>query len=105
MTYHHHTPWQVYCHLTWWMSSGLLLAVLLTVSQAQVRSTITPDRSMGTTVTSQGTIFTIKDGTRPGNGPNLFHSFDRFTVGTNDTASFTGPVGVENIMSRVTGGQ
>jgi filamentous hemagglutinin family protein len=56
-------------------------------------------------VTQSGTIYTITEGTRPGNGPNLFHSFDRFSIGTGDTASFSGPTGIANIVSRVTGGQ
>ena len=47
-----------------------------------------PDGTLGTVVTQSGTVHTITGGTRPGNGPNLFHSFDRFSVGTNDTARF-----------------
>src|SRR5262245_7636558 len=87
------------------LSSGFLLSVLLASGQAQVTTTITPDGTLGTTVTQSGTIHSITGGTRPGNGPNLFHSFGRFTVGTNDTASFSGPTGIVNILSRVTGGQ
>jgi filamentous hemagglutinin family protein len=87
------------------LSGGLLLGVLLASSQAQVTTTITPDGTLGTTVTQSGTVHNITGGTRPGNGPNLFHSFDRFSVGTNDTASFSGPTGIVNILSRVTGGQ
>ena len=87
------------------LSSGLLLGVFLTSGQAQVTTTITPDGTLGTTVTQSGTIHNITGGTRPGNGPNLFHSFDRFIVGTHDTASFSGPTGIVNILSRVTGGQ
>src|SRR5262249_5956560 len=87
------------------LSSGLLLGVLLASGQAQVTTIITPDGTLGTTVTQSGTVHNITGGTRPGNGPNLFHSFDRFTVGTNDTASFSGPTGIVNILSRVTGGQ
>src|SRR5262249_10924552 len=64
----------------------------------------TPDGTLGTVVTQSGTVHNITGGTRPGNGPNLFHSFDRFNVGTNDTASFSGPTGIVNILSRVTGG-
>jgi filamentous hemagglutinin family protein len=82
--------------------------VWLAVSQAQVKvrtTTLTPDGTLGTTVTQSGNRYTITGGTRPGNGPNLFHSFDRFNVGTGDTASFTGPTGIANIISRVTGGQ
>src|SRR5262249_41693076 len=87
------------------LSSGLLLGVLLASGQAQVTTTITPDGTLGTTVTHSGTVHDITGGTRPGNGPNLFHSFDRFSVGTNDTARFSGPTGIVNILSRVTGGQ
>jgi filamentous hemagglutinin family protein len=70
-----------------------------------VTTTITPDGTLGTTVTQSGTVHNITGGTRPGNGPNLYHSFDRFSVGTNDTARFSGPTGIVNILSRVTGGQ
>jgi filamentous hemagglutinin family protein len=55
--------------------------------------------------TFTGSTHTITGGTRPNNGPNLFHSFDRFSIGTGDTVTFTGPAGIANILSRVTGGQ
>src|SRR5439155_11010376 len=85
------------------LSSGLLLGGLCAVSLAQVTTALTPDGTLGTAVTRNGNIYTIMGGTRPGNGPNLFHSFDRFSVGTNDIASFTGPqTGITNILSRVT---
>jgi filamentous hemagglutinin family protein len=87
------------------VSGILLLCGLLAVSQAAVTSAITGDGTLGTTVTQSGTVHTITGGTRPGNGPNLFHSFDRFSVGTGDTARFTGPTGIANILNRVTGGQ
>ena len=88
----------------WWQAL-LNPFMLLASGQAQVTTTITPDRTLGTAVTQRGTLYNITGGTRQGNGPNLFHSFDRFTVGTNATASFSGPTGVVNILSRVTGGQ
>jgi filamentous hemagglutinin family protein len=86
-------------------SSILLLWALLAVSQAAVTSAITGDGTLGTTVAQSGTIYDITGGTRPGNGRNLFHSFDRFSVGTGDTARFSGPTGIANILSRITGGQ
>src|SRR5205807_7234623 len=86
--------------------SSLLLVMWLAVSQAQGRTTVTSDGTLGTTVTPNGNRYTITGGTRPGNGPNLFHSFDRFSVGTGETASFTSQqTGIRNILSRVTGGQ
>ncbi len=85
---------------------GLLLFLiifgLLTPSLAQVTTTITPDGSLGTTVSQSGAVHTIDGGTIL--GPNQFHSFGRFDVGSGDTARFTGPASVENILSRVTGG-
>ena len=88
------------------LSGSLLLRLWLAVSQAQVTTAITPDGSLGTAVTRNGNIYAITGGTRPENGPNLFHSFDRFSVGKGDTASFTSKqTGIKNILSRVTGGQ
>ncbi len=80
----------------------LIFVVLLTPALAQVPTAITSDGSLDTTVTQNGNVFDITDGTRQGS--NLFHSFDRFDVGTGDTARFTGPMSVTSILSRVTGG-
>ena len=109
MTRHPPISPQLPRRVMWLSSSSLLLVLWLAVSsaQVQVRTTLTPDGTLGTTVTPNGNVYTIAGGTRPGNGPNLFHSFDRFSVGTNDTALFTatGPAGIKHILSRVTGGQ
>ena len=37
-------------------------------------------------------------------GTNLFHSFEKFNVDTQQTVFFANPGGIENIISRVTGG-
>ncbi len=86
------------------LKSSVLLVAYFAVSTAQVTTNITPDGTLGTAVTQEGSVYDITGGTRPGDGPNLFHSFDRFRVGTNDTARFAGQPGVDNIISRVTGG-
>jgi large exoprotein involved in heme utilization and adhesion len=51
-------------------------------------------------------ITNITGGTRPGNGPNLFHSFGQFNVPTNNIANFLNETGLPttNILGRVTGG-
>ena len=87
------------------ISAGLVLGALGARSQAQGTSALRPDGTLGTAVTQSDNVYTITGGTRPRNGPNLFHSFDRFSVGTGDTARFSGPAGIVNILSRVTGGQ
>lgn len=38
-------------------------------------------------------------------GGNLFHSFEQFSLDTGESATFVGPGGIENIISRVTGGE
>ena len=59
---------------------------------------------MSTVITQQDAVFNITGGTRPDQGPNLFHSFGRFDVGRGDTAHFVGQPGIDNIIGRVTGG-
>jgi filamentous hemagglutinin family protein len=73
------------------------------VGHAAVSSAITSDGTMGTRVTQTRNAYTISGGTITGS--NLFHSFGLFSVGTGDTATFTEPRGVTNVLGRVTGGQ
>jgi filamentous hemagglutinin family protein len=84
------------------LGAALLAGALLTVGEAQVTTAIIPDGTLGTTVTQTGRDVAIQGGTQ--SGGNLFHSFDRLSVGTGDTATFKGPHGVTNIVGRVTGG-
>ena len=37
-------------------------------------------------------------------GANLFHSFSQFGLAQGQSATFSGPAGIANILSRVTGG-
>jgi filamentous hemagglutinin family protein len=86
------------------LSSYFFFTTWFSVSLAQVPTHITPDGTLDTRVTQTGRVHTIMGGTL--RGSNLFHSFNRFDVGTGDTASFTSMrTGIENILSRVTGGQ
>ncbi|PWT73917.1 MAG: hypothetical protein C5B60_07535, partial [Chloroflexi bacterium] len=50
--------------------------------------------------------YDITGGTRPGGGPNLFHSFGNFNVPNNNIANFLNNSGLptSNILGRVTGG-
>ncbi len=57
---------------------------------------------LGTTVITGAKGFTVGGGTLKGN--NLFHSFKSFSVSSGNTATFTGPSTVQNVISRVTGG-
>ena len=84
-------------------SSCLLFCSLIASrpTAAQVRE----DGTTSTTVTSSdGHNFTIEGGNRPDGGNNLFHSFQDFSVPTNGSAFFDNVDAIENIFSRVTGG-
>jgi len=87
---------------------GLWAVCLLSssVGWTQVTTQIVPDGSLGTTVTSAANTHTITGGTRPTNGPNLFHSFGKFSIGQGDVANFQNETQLptSNILSRVTGG-
>lgn len=79
--------------------------MLPSVGDAQVTTTITSS-GLNTQVNQVGNSHNITGGTRPGDGPNLFHSFGNFSVGTGDLANFINNTGLptSNILGRVTGG-
>ncbi|MGK7892384.1 MAG: filamentous hemagglutinin N-terminal domain-containing protein [Xenococcus sp. (in: cyanobacteria)] len=66
---------------------------------------ITPDTTLpnNSAVTRNGEQIIIDQGTV--NGSNLFHSFSEFNVRTGETAIFNNEVTIDNIITRVTGGQ
>ena len=70
---------------------------------SSVKAQVTADGTTDTTVNPDGNgNFTIEQGDRAGN--NLFHSFGDFSVPTNGSAVFNNEPAIENIFSRVTGG-
>ena len=83
--------------------SLIIAGLFLNIANAEVIL----DGSLGTNgsiaPTTNGTYEITKDHGQV-NGSNLFHSFDKFNINANETASFTGPDSVQNIISRVTGG-
>ena len=82
-----------------WLS-GLLLSSLPTISQAQ----ITLDGSLGPRGALQGPHYMIPDRLGQTRGPNLFHSFGQLNLAQGESATFTGPHTIANIIGRVTGG-
>ncbi len=76
--------------------------ILFCVNHTFGQSSITADGSLGTEVTSDGSNYTITEGTLAGS--NQFHSFGEFNISEGESATFTGPVEINNIIGRVTGG-
>jgi filamentous hemagglutinin family protein len=71
------------------------------------RAQITLDGSMvpGTAGPLTGPGFVIPSAVGRTVGSNLFHSFGQFSLQAGQSATFTGPVSIGNVISRVTGGQ
>jgi filamentous hemagglutinin family protein len=73
----------------------------IVTAQAQVIT----DGSLGTQVNLSGANYVITQDLGTLQGTNLFHSFAQFSLDTGETATFSGDAGIQNIFSRVTGGQ
>jgi filamentous hemagglutinin family protein len=80
-----------------------LLAALLTA--APVQAQIVTDGSVGPKVSLTGGRIEIGANLGTRTGDNLFHSFETFGIATGQTATFTGPGDIRNVISRVTGGE
>ncbi len=83
---------------------SLAVASVILVS-TKIHAQITIDGSLSTAQSLTGPDFAIL----PEYGAivdqvNLFHSFGQFNVGNSETATFSGPASIQNILSRVTGG-
>jgi large exoprotein involved in heme utilization and adhesion len=59
---------------------------------------------MGPSGALAGPDVVIPDTVRQTRGTNLFHSFGVFNINTGESATFTGPPVIDNVLSRVTGG-
>ena len=64
------------------------------------------DATLDGTLGSNGSFsgdFTIPDTVGQTRGSNLFHSFSHFSINADESATFTGPAAIDNVVSRVTG--
>jgi filamentous hemagglutinin family protein len=93
-----HYPIQRYAAI-----SLLLLAGYIVVLASSAQAQVVPDSTLLTVVSSPDSRnFAIDAGSR--SGANLFHSFRQFSVPTGSSVVFNHATDIQNIFSRVTGG-
>src|SRR5687768_532347 len=80
-----------------------LLTALLAATP--VHAQIVTDGTVGPKVSLSGGEIKIGADLGTRRGDNLFHSFEKFGIATGQTATFTGPGAIKNVISRVTGGE
>ncbi|NET01684.1 MAG: filamentous hemagglutinin N-terminal domain-containing protein [Sphaerospermopsis sp. SIO1G1] len=78
---------------------------IVTTTNTRVTAKITPDNTLGKENSVVHRVNDLKDLINGGatRGKNLFHSFENFNVGENRSVYFANPIGIENILTRVTG--
>ena len=85
------------------MTACLVHVALPVLCYAQPSITSGGTLPIPTNVEISGSNCRISEGTIRNN--NQFHSFGRFNVLTGESATFTGPPAIQNIIGRVTGGE
>jgi filamentous hemagglutinin family protein len=82
----------------------LLFAAIMTLSFGKAHAEVVMDGTLGPQGALTGPAFNISDDLGQTVGTNLFHSFASFNIAFDESATFTGPDSIDNIISRVTGG-
>src|SRR5688572_23357947 len=83
--------------------AGGFTILLLAVGSGDGFGQVVLDGKLGPSGGLTGPNFSITDGMGATRGNNLFHSFAQFDLKAGDTAAFSGPANIQNILSRVTG--
>ncbi|MDM8566665.1 filamentous hemagglutinin N-terminal domain-containing protein [Candidatus Halobeggiatoa sp. HSG11] len=85
------------------MKLQYILTVLLLICHSTNAEIIT-DGTLGQQINLPGPDFQITSNQGQQYGDNLFHSFQDFNLNSSESATFSGSNSVQNIISRVTGG-
>jgi filamentous hemagglutinin family protein len=86
------------------MKSPPLFIIVLLIISLSINAEITTDGSLGSRANLSGPNYLIRADLGHQMGGNLFHSFQDFNLNSLESATFSGPNNVSNIISRVTGG-
>jgi large exoprotein involved in heme utilization and adhesion len=86
------------------MKLSTLVTIFLLIMALPTLAQITTDGTLGPSVNLEGPNFHLFAELGQQHGSNLFHSFRDFNLSSHESATFSGPNRVQNILSRVTGG-
>src|SRR5882672_8029183 len=81
-----------------------MTALLLVVDLANCAAQVVVDGKFSAAGAVPGPNYNITPELGATRGNNLFHSFQQFDLNAGETATFSGPANIQNILSRVTGG-
>ncbi|MCK5921617.1 MAG: filamentous hemagglutinin N-terminal domain-containing protein, partial [Methylococcales bacterium] len=81
------------------------LICIISLFATPLCSEVTLDGSIGPAQNLSGPDYQIEENLGQRTGGNLFHSFGRFNLGKTESATFNGSPDIQNVISRVTGGQ
>ncbi|MEK8018075.1 MAG: filamentous hemagglutinin N-terminal domain-containing protein, partial [Candidatus Parabeggiatoa sp.] len=85
------------------MKKSLLIFTLF-ICHLPLQAEVITDGTLGAALSLPGPDYLIDDSLGQQFGSNLFHSLQTFNLNASETATFTGPNSVANILTRVTGG-
>jgi filamentous hemagglutinin family protein len=80
------------------------LSLVSFLSSATLHAEVTLDGTLGSRLALDGPDYAIGAEFGQQHGSNLFHSFGKFNLNSNESATFSGPDSISNVISRVTGG-
>jgi len=86
------------------MKYRTLLIILLIINSLSINAEVILDGSLGGSGALPGPDYLIGADLGQQHGGNLFHSFQDFNLQSFESATFSGPDSVNNVISRVTGG-
>jgi len=83
----------------------LLILFSFLMTSEPLHADVVTDGSVGAVQSLTGPDYAIPETLGTVKGSNLFHSFEQFSIKTEESATFTGSDSIQNVISRVTGGQ
>ena len=86
------------------MKSRYLLAIPILASSLGTNAEVTLDGTLGRSGALPGPDYLIGADLGQQHGGNLFHSFQDFNLNRFESATFSGPNSINNVINRVTGG-